>query len=340
MITSNIQYLTQTNVWSTEIKDVLNDELSGQGYVRWIPFPTADVMNIPSIGEGTVRNYVEDTAAVYDSLDTGNFTFSIAEYIQSGNYITDKASQDLFYAAELEASFVPKEARAIAEYLETHIFRLGAAGASGGQTAADPNVINGGDHRWVAMGTDVGSNDNPMSLKDFSKALFSLKRANVPGQGLIAIVDPSVEYTINNLTNLISPSSSSEPMWGDLLQSGIGSGPRFVRNIFGFDIYVSNYLAPSGSSGYLGTAGTEAIDPTGSGASDTISTSGVCNIFMSAADQRLVPFIGAWRQPPRVESKRNIDYQRTEFLTTARFGLKVFRPENLVVVLSSTNVIV
>lgn len=341
-VTSNIAHLTRSSVWTNEIKEALQDELIGQGHVRWLPFEGGGTtLNIPSIGESVVRDYVEDTPAVYTSLDTGNFQFSITEYVQSGNYITEKARQDLYYAAQLEASFVPKQARALAERVETDIYRLAGAGASGGQTTASPNAINGADHRWVAMGTDVGTNDNQISVKDFAKALFGLKKANVPGTSLIALVDPSVEYTINTVTNLINfPSSSGAPMWGDLITTGIGSGPRFVRNIYGFDVYVTNYLPVAGANGGTGgAAATEAITPTG-GSSDTISTSGVCNIFMSAASPDLLPFIGSWGQMPKVDSSYNKDFQREEYITTARWGLKVYRPENLIVVLSSTNVIV
>ena len=86
-ITTAINHLTRSLVWSEELKEIVLDELTGQGHVRWIPFANGETLNIPSIGESTVRNYVEDTAAKYDSLDTGNFTFNITEYLQSGLYI-------------------------------------------------------------------------------------------------------------------------------------------------------------------------------------------------------------------------------------------------------------
>lgn len=338
MSTSNTPNLTRTSVWSNELKEILLDELTGQGHVRWLPFEGGNTtLNIPSLGEGTVRNYIEDTPVVYDSLDTGNFTFSITEYVQSGNYITEKARQDLFYAAQLEAAFVPKQARAIAERVETDIYKLAGGGASGGQTGGNANQINGADHRWVAQGTAINSTEFPISPKDFSKALYSLKKANVPGTGLIAIVDPSVEYSINNSTNLIQATASSgAPMWGDLLQTGIGSGPRFVRNIFGFDVYVSNYLAGAGASGGVQAAPVVATETINSVASGVYA---VCNIFMSASDQMLLPFIGSWGQMPKVDGEYNKDFQREEYVTTCRYGLKVYRPENLIVVLSSTAVV-
>lgn len=323
-VTSAISHLTRSQVWSEELKEILQDELTGQGHVRWIPFANGDLLNIPSIGEGTVRNYTEDTPAQYDSLDTGNFTFQITEYLQSGTYITEKARQDLAYAAELEASFIPKQSRALMERVETDIYALAAGGASGGQTAGVINDINGAAHRFTASDTSV-ANQRAMAVKDFARVLYGLKKANVPDKALIAIVDPSVEFTINTLSNLVNVSNN--PMWEGIITSGIGSGPRFIRNIYSFDVYVSNYL-PS--------AGNESI----AGAAVSNSLNGVSNIFMSAADARLLPFIGAWRQAPKVDSEYNKDFQREEYLTTARYGLKVYRPENLIVVNSSTAVVV
>lgn len=332
-VNSNMLHLTRSSVWAATLKEVLRDELLGQGHVRWLPFEGGNTtLNIPSIGEGTVRNYVEDTPVVYDSLDTGNFTFQITEYVQSGNYITEKARQDLFYAQQLEAAFVPNQARALAERVETDIYKLAAGGASGGQTVADPNNINGAAHRWVASGGSTAATRS-FAVADAARALHSLKRANVPGTNLIAIVDPSVEYTLNTMTNLITPLSATGngPMWGDLLTSGIGSGPRFVRNIFGFDFYVSNYLCAA-SDDFDG-------DETINAGTSLQVTSGVCNIFMSAASPELLPFIGSWGQMPKVDSEYNKDFQREEYVTTARYGLKVYRPENLIVVLTSTAVI-
>ncbi len=51
-----------------------------------------------------------------------------------------------------------------------------------------------------------------------------------------------------------------------------------------------------------------------------------------------MPIIGAWRQAPEVDTEFNKDYQRTEFVTTARFGNKLYRPENMVSVVTSTDV--
>jgi len=313
---ANTSALRRANIWSSQLKDVLQDELMAQAWVRWLTdFPDGDTFNIPSIGELSVRNYSENTPIVYDALDTGNFTFTITEYVSSATYITKKAMQDMFYMNELVSSFVPKQARAIAEKLETDIFALAAAGASGGQTASSTNSINGAAHRFVGTGTSEA-----IGVADFARARHSLKRANVPDQNLIAIVDPSVEYTLNTLANLTNVSNN--PMWEGIITSGIASGRKFVKNIYGFDVYTSNYL-PKSQNETIGGLTTAA---------------GVANIFFSATSD-IVPFVGAWRQMPEVDTEYNKDFQREEYLTTARYGLKVFRPENLVVVLTDTDVV-
>ena len=105
---------------------------------------------------------------------------------------------------------------------------------------------------------------------------------------------------------------------------------RLIKNIFGVDFYVSNYLTASGAT----QNGVESIDAR-PGALTTAA--GVCNIFMSAASGDIVPFMGAMRQMPKVDGQYNINKQREEYVTTARYGLKVYRPENLVCVLTDTD---
>lgn len=305
--TNNSGHLIRSEIWSNMLKDVLEDELQGQGYVRWLTeFPDGSTFTIPSIGQAQTDDYSEDTAIKYRPLDTGEFQFSITEYISSATYITNKAKQDLFYMNELVASFVPKQSRAIAVRLEEDILGLSAQ-----QTAGNTNAINGASHRFIGTGTN-----ETIALADFAKAQFALKKANVPQTNLIAIVDPSVEYTLNTLSNLTNVSNN--PRWEGIITTGLASGMKFVKNIYGFDVYTSNYLADANETITLTTA------------------AGKANMFFSAAPD-VLPFVGAWRQMPKVDSEYNKDMQRDEYVTTARYGVKLFRPENLVCVLTDTD---
>ena len=301
------QHLIRAEIWSNQLKDVLYDELMATKYVNWLSeFPDGDTFTMPSIGQMQVDNYEEDTAIKYRAMDTGEFQFQITEYLQAGTYITNKMKQDSFYMSQLVSSFVPKQARAIQVDVERKILGLSAS-----QTASDTNAINGASHRFIGTGTN-----ETITLADFAKARFALKKANVPDTNLIAIVDPSVEYTLNTLSNLVNVSNN--PMWEGIVTSGIATGMKFTKNVFGFDVYVSNHLADANETITLTTA------------------AGKANMFFSAASD-VLPFVGAWRQMPKVDSKYNMDYQRDEYATTARYGVKLFRPENLVCVLTDTD---
>lgn len=304
--TSNVgNHLIRAELWSNELKDILQDELMATPYVRWLTeFPDGNTFTIPSIGQATLQTIQENVPVTYDAMDTGEFQFTISTYVGSAHYITEKAKQDSFYANELISMFLPKERRALEEKLETDIWALAMK-----QTASNVNAINGANHRFVASGTN-----EVMAPKDFALAKFALKKANVPLNNLIAIVDPSVAYGLETTSNFVT--FDANPRWEGIIETGLTTGMRFVRNVFGFDVYESNYLATANET--IGGKTT---------------TSGKANLFFSA-DSSVVPFIGAWRQMPTVYSEFNKDLQREEYLTVSRYGLDLYRPENLVVVLS------
>lgn len=308
------QNLIRTNLWSRQLKELLLDELNAMKFVKLITdFPDGYTLNIPSLGEAEVADYNENQAIRYNQFDTGNFTFSFDNYKYAANAISEKFKRDSFYAQDVIAAFVPRQHRALMEAVETNIF----AKANSGQTASNLNAINGASHRWVASGTG-----QTITLADFQKAQYALQKANVPMTNLCAVVDPSVAYTLAtqaNLVNLLSPM----PMWGDVTKDGIVSGFKFKFNVFGFDIYVSNYLPAIASE----TINTVSV------------TNGVANMFFSATPGDTTPWIGAFRQMPTVYSEFNKDLQQTEYLTIAEWGFKLYRPENMVIILTALSAV-
>lgn len=317
--TANMTQLTRANLWSSELKEILQDEMQAQKYVKLLDgFPDGDTFNIPSIGDLQVDNYEEDTDVLFRPMDTGNFTFTIDKYLSSATYITKKAQQDAFYASQMESTFVPKQNRAIMAHFETTTFATPDSGVSANST----ELIDSLKHRWAAAGSGA-----VMDVTDFARAAYVLKKLNVPDTNLVAIVDPSVEYTINTITNLTN--ISNNPMWEGIVTSGIATGMRFVKNIYGFDVYTSNYLKTVTDSALQVGATTSTVDFS--------SVNGKLNLFFSAASD-VNPFIGAWRQQPEVDYEYNKDKQRHEYVTTARYGVKLYRPENMIRVVTKTNV--
>jgi len=309
--TATNEHLIRSNLWSTRLKEVLLDELFATKFVDIITdFPDGDTLNIPSIGQAEVQDYVENAAVRYTAMDTGNFTFTIDQYKSTATYITEKMKQDSYVMGRLMASFVPKQHRAIAKEMEVKVLDVGPTA----QTASNLNTINGGDHRFVASGTNA-----VVQPKDFARANYALTMANVPNTNRIAIVHPSVAFALETSTNITNVSNN--PRWEGIIASGISTGMRFIRNVYGFDVYESQNLKLVGS---------ETIN------SVSVGATGVANLFFSAT-QDVLPFVGSIRQPPKVDSDYNKDLQREEYVTTCRYGYKLFRPENLVVVLSATD---
>ena len=306
--------LVRAELWSAELKDVLQEQLMGTRYVRMLNgFPDGNQFTIPSVGELPMRETAELTPVVYDAMDTGEFNFTIDRYVESATYITDKAKQDSYYAQQLIGMFPTKMRRALDENLETSVFSLANT-----QTANNLNTINGAAHRFVAS----GNTNTTLSLDDFAKAKFALDKAQAGGSR-VAIIDPSQEYVFNQLVG--AQAFINNPQFGGIVNGGFVNevtGMRFVKNIFGFDVYVSNFLAtPTDTS----------IN------SVSVPTSPVTNVFMSVGGD-LTPFVGAYRQMPRVEYERNKDMRRDEYVMNARFGLKLYRPECLVSVISKSTI--
>jgi len=318
MTTSNTTFLQRAQVYSSELKEILRDEMMAQRYVRMLDgFPDGNTFNIPSIGQAQVDNYSEDSAVTYRPLDTGNFTFSVDKYLSSATYMTKKAEQDTFYSSELMSRFVPEQERAIMEHFETTTLAAPEAGVS----ANSNETINS-----ISMRIGSSQTGEVMGLKEFAYARYALKKQNVPDRNLVAIVDPSVEYTLNTLTNVVNVSNN--PRFEGLVRDGIATGMRFIANVYGFDVYCSNFLP---------TATDNALPDLAAANQDYSSTNGVVNLFFSA-DQSVNPFVGAFRQQPQVDYDYNKDFQRHEFVTTARYGVKLYRPENMVRVVTKPTV--
>lgn len=316
--TGNSGLIIRTEVYSEELKRRLMDQLYAQRFVDWIDFPDGTTLTIPSIGGASTQTITEGVPVTYSAIDKGEWQLTITNYEGSATSITNKLRQDSKWGADLEASFVAEQHRALMERLETETYKAFGpnAASGGGQTAAATNAINGASHRWVASGAN-----ETISPIDFAKATYALTKAKVPLNGLIAIVDPSVAYALETATNLVSVSNN--PMWEGVIASGAlsGDGMRFTKNVYGFDVYVSQYLDDCNETiGGLTTA------------------AGKQNVFFAAGGNGdLAPLKGAWRQMPKVDGEYNKDLQQEEYVTTARWGIKTYRPENVVCVLSDTD---
>lgn len=317
-ITTNTSPLIKAQVYSEFMLEQLKDGYLPESLHRDVTdFGDGDTLFIPTLGETVLRDYAEDQAVKYDAIDTGQVSLTITEYVQGGSYVTNKLKQDAYKAAALEASIAPNHLRKIKEKWETDLL----AAANGGQTPNDDNAFNGFSHRWVA---DNGTTVGVLSIEDFIYARLAFDKANTPETGRIAIVDPISEAAINKLTG--DQGFINNPMFEGMVTSAFAKDHHFLRHIMGWDIWVSNRL-PRLSSAETITGGPEGAN--------TAVVGSIANIFMCVADDQCKPVMGAMRQLPKTDGEYNKDFQRDEYVTTARWGFGVQRVDTLAVVLGS-----
>jgi len=317
--TTNTTALVRAQVYSEIILDEIEGQFLPEGMHRDVSdFADGDTLFIPTFGEVILRDIQDDKDIPIDAIDSGQVTLTIQEYVGAGNYLTDKIKQDSYKLREFEAAIVPKHLRAIRKRYETDLLAT-----ANNQTLADPNDLNGYAHRYSASGTN-----GVIAIEDFIYAKLSMDKVDIPDEGRIAIVDPLVASTLENLTNLVNVSNN--PSFEGIVNTGFAKNMKFLKNIMGFDVFVSNRL-PEVNSEALDTTGITVPAPSG----NTTVTSGVVNQFMSMADDLLKPYMGAWREMPSTEGYRNVRKKRDEFYTTARWGFGLQRPQSLVSVITS-----
>lgn len=317
--TSNTSAIIRAQVYSDIILEEIQDNFLPEGLHRDVSdFGDGETLYIPTFGEVVLRDLSEDVDTPVDAIDTGQVTLTITEHVGAGSYLTDKLRQDSYKAAQFDAAIVPKHLRAIKERYETDLLAT-----VNDQTLANPNTINGLAHRFIANGTG-----QQLTLEDLVYLKLSFDKAELPDEGRILIVDPIVEATLNNLTNLVNVSNN--PRFEGIMETGFAKNMRFIKNIMGFDIFISNRL-PRVVSEAIDTSAIGTPAPSGSGS----VTGGIVNVALCAADDMTTPIMGAWRQMPATEGYRNVHKRRDEFYTTARWGFGLQRTQSIVGLITS-----
>lgn len=322
--TGNTAAFIEAQQYSQFILANLHDGLLPDQFTRDVSdFGQGSTLNIKTVGTATLQEVFEEQPMTYNAIDTGTVTLSITDYVGDAWSVSDVLRQDGSQIEQLHAMRAMEATRALQEYFETRAY----ATANSAQTAAGVNLVNGVPHRWVA---DDGTTVGKVSLDDFRYMKYAFDKANVPQGGRIAIVDTSVEATINDLLTTTT-SVDYNPHFEGLVNEGFAREHKFVRNIFGWDIWTSNRLA----QGITETIDTTGYQMGGAG-SNTVTSNGVANLFMSILDDNTRPLMRAWRQAPQTETERNVKLKRDEFDVTARFGIGAQRVDTLGVILSDT----
>jgi len=317
-VTGNQSPIIKAQVYSEFMLEQLHAGFLPDNLYRNVSdFGDGDTLYVPVLGETIIRDYAEDTGVVFDAIDTGQVTLTISDYVSGASYVTDKLKEDAYKAAFLEAAIPREHLRLIKERFESDLLNQ-----VNKQTAADPNSINGFNHRWVASS---GTTNGVLTLDDLMYAKLALDEVNAPEEGRLFIVPPICETSINKQVG--AQAYVNNPQFEGIVTTGMAKSMKFVRNIFGFDIWVSTRCPLKATS--------EQIN--GWSGNDTLATSRVCTFGVFGNDMH-TPIMGAWRQTPKTEGDRNVTFKRDEYSTTARWGLGLQRRDTIGAVLVSPSV--
>ena len=322
MLTSNTTAFVEATQYSQFILDNLHDYLLPEGLYRDVSdFGSGTTLNIKTVGTVTIQDAAEDTPLNFNPIDTGNITLTITDYVGDAWKVSDDLREDGAQIDSLMSMRAMESTRALGENHESRFLAV----ANAAQTNANVNLVNGRPHRWIGGGSGVTT--RVMSMSDLIGMKLAFDKANVPAAGRMAIVDPIVEATLNSLTNLVNVSNN--PMFEGIITEGFAKDHKFVRNIFGFDIWTSNFLP-------VKTA-TEALNASSYNLANTTAAIGdVANIFMCVSDDSTKPIMHAWRRAPKTEGWRDNEERADKYQVTSRFGLGAQRVDTLGTILTTT----
>jgi len=305
-LTTNTTAFIDAQIYSKYILDNLEPFLLPEIFWRDVSdFQSGTTLNVKTVGDVVLQEAAEDVPLIYNPIDTDTITLTITDYVGDAWGVSDDLRQDGSQIDQLMGLRARASTRALAQHHESRFL----AKLATIQTNANVNLVNGAPHRWVAGGS--GGTNRVMTMDDLSYMQFAFDAADVPQEGRVAIVPPVVALALNNLPNIVNVMNN--PMFDGIVTSGFQRNHRFVKNIFGWDIWTSTRLP-------VKTA-TEALNASTYGlANDTAEIGDVASVFMCVADDNCKPIMHAWRKMPSVEGWRDHELRQDKFQTLSRFG--------------------
>lgn len=320
-LTTNTTAFIEAQVYSQYILDNLEPYLLPEIFWRDVSdFQKGTTLNIKTVGDVVLQEATEDVPLVFNPIDTDTITLTITDYVGDAWAVSDDLREDGSQIDTLMGLRARAATRALAQNHESRFL----AKAATIQTSANVNLINGVPHRWVAGG--AGATNRVMTMEDILMMTLAFNQADTPQEGRVAIVDPIVAATLDGLSNIVN--ASNNPMFEGIVTTGFSRNHKFVRNIYGWDIWTSTRLPVKTATEALNASSYDL-------ANDTAEIGDVANIFMCVADDNCKPIMHAWRKQPSVEGWRDHDLRSDKFQTLSRFGFGGQRTDTIGVIWTS-----
>lgn len=314
--TGNTGTFINDHVYSNVILSHLDDMILPFSWSRNVTeFDKGSILHIKTLGSVSLQEVAENQSISYSSIDTGEISLEMSDYIGDGWYVTDELRDEGTQVESLMAARSRQSAMALSRFYETRWL----AAAEKAQCKNDANAVNGVPRRFICCGCDATE-----TLNMFSSMQYAFDQADVPMTGRTAIVDPAMALQLNQLFTQPESLANNYNLDGHI-PKGFAQEHKFVGNLFGWDIWTSTRLP---------IVDEETIDYSAYGGSVKNIKNGVANLFMCLASDETKPLMSAWRKQVGVTSNQNWHLRRTEYQTYARFGIGAQRVDTLGVVIT------
>lgn len=297
--------LLRSQTWNDELEVRFDDEnFMITGFAEWLTDyeGTDTTITIPGVGETQMVDYVEGQEVQQFGLEDSFFTFKPDQEKAGAVTITRKMLRNSYYANQVLPFIAQDQARQCYKIVEEFIFEL---------SKTLPYAVDGVQHRLTGSGAG-----GDLALADFSKAKAAIHKSANLTSNYIAFVSPAMASQIEQSIGITQQANSQfEPIAAEGLLNITGTAFKF--NIYGVDIYSTNFLA-------------DGVDSTGSGGVDNTGKKAV--LVFSAAEARKLPFIAAWIDKPSFEVDEDKLKRVEHHICYMAFGAKLHHAVNLVVI--------
>lgn len=305
-------------IWSTEIKKYLEDNLVMSQYIRRVPFVgrQGDTIRLPNLGRLGVNTKLPGSPVNFQSRKETEYKMTVDQYKEASIAVEDIVQ--IQSHTDMRALYTMEAGRALARDMDDSILALRAS-IKGENTS---------DH-------DITSAD-PISYSDILDAWELLNTKRVPKDGRVIIISPQQEASMLSAGTLSDVFINREAS-GNI--SDVKTG--VIGQVLGVPVVTTTALqansddgftngddaSPSPTPGYNSTALYFPTQDTTSSLDGTNHDDQYTAMMLHTDWANL-----AVQKEPSVDATWSTEFQEWHVVQTQIYGLKLFRPDHGVII--------
>ena len=305
-------------LWQTEIKKYLEDNLVMANFIRRVPFTgkAGDRIRLPELGRLGVNTKLPASPVTFQSRSEKEYTMVIDQYKESSIAVEDIAQ--IQSHTDMRQLYTMEAGRALARDLDDSLLSL----------RASVKGENPAEH-------DITSN-NPIAYSDILDAWEVLNSKRVPKDGRVLVISPQQEASM-------LASGSLQSVFINRENSGNISDPKtgVIGQILGVPVVTTTALQKNSATAF--TNGDDAEPSPTPGYSENAlyypSQDTAVGLNGSNYDDRYTAILMhseyanlAIQKEPSVDASWSTEFQEWHVVQTMIYGFKLFRPDHAVII--------